>query len=708
MVLGVVALVVVRGRGSFRGRGSGRNSRFINHGDYNNKNNNNNNNNHHHQRNNRYRGGRGRYLNRFRQNNNMQVESNNNNSRTITCYNCGRPGHISTECYSKKRQHNNTNNNIGNNHAATSSSTSDSSPTPTSSDNNKQNKKPRIEHAYVIISSSSSSSSSSSTAMSSSSGNVIYWILDGGATDHYACDKSVLRNIRRLPESKIITTANDTSTCHMIGNSVLNIGNNHVITLTDVHYMSDFKANLMSVPRIVESGAVVKYEKNSASIIRNGNVELVIPRVNNLYVLTSSDTSSSTAYTSSTSPIPVPSSSNNVKIINELKMLHLKHGHVNHTTLYKMIKNSSVINDNKILMNKFNVSEIMNEMKINPCVGCMEGKMNRSSMTGVVDYHVHETLDMFVADLMGPIKVESLNDNKYILMMMDVYSRYLLCELLKSKDEAADVIIKIITREQNQKRKKIKRFHSDNGKEIINGKLKIYFDKQGTIYTTTTIYTPQHNALIERKNRTVIEMTRAIMYHACAYIGLWGEAAMVSIYIINITTNKNDNIKTPSEKYNDIKPTIAHLHVWGCDVYYHNHQEKRKNKLDVTGIRGIFVGYDVNNNTYYRILDVEKNIIVTSHDVKFFDEKFDEMKKLCNIMNEENNNDHDQNNDKNINDFLPDSLFSNPSMILHMFGNEGNVGERNNETSNNNNKNKNTGKIMKNMTKMKLIVIVMK
>ena len=102
-------------------------------------------------------------------------------------------------------------------------------------------------------------------------------------------------------------------------------------------------------------------------------------------------------------------------------------------------------------------------------------------------------------------------------------------------------------------------------------------------------------------------------------------------------SNKNDNIKTPYEKYNDIKPTIKHLHVWGCDVYYHNHQEKRKSKLDVTGIPGIFVGYDMNNDIYYRILDVDKNIIVISHDVTFFDEKFDEMKKLCMKMNEENN-----------------------------------------------------------------------
>ena len=345
--------------------------------------------------------------------------------------------------------------------AATSSSTP-TTPALTSN-NNSNSKKQKIEHAYVII--------SSSSAMSSSSCNGTHWILDGGATDHYACDLSVLHNIRRLNESKTITTANGKSTCHMIGDSVLHIGDNHVITLKDVHYMSDFNANLLSVPRIVESGAEVKYQKNSASIIRNGKVELVIARKNNLYVLTSTDTSS-TALTSSTS---VPSSSNNVKIMNELKMLHLKHGHVNHTTLYKMIKNSSVINNYKLLMKNFNISEIMNEIKINPCKGCMEGKMNRSPMTGVVDYHVRDTLDMYVADLMGPIKVESSNDNRYILMMMDVFSRKLLCDLLVTKDEAADMIIKIIIREQNQKRKKLKRFHSDNGKEIINAKLKVYF-----------------------------------------------------------------------------------------------------------------------------------------------------------------------------------------------------------------------------------------
>ena len=177
----------------------------------------------------------------------MHVENNNNNYSTATCYSCGRVGHISTQCYSKKRQHNNNNNNVSNNHAATSSSTP-TTPALTSN-NNSNSKKQKIEHAYVII--------SSSSAMSSSSCNGTHWILDGGATDHYACDLSVLHNIRRLNESKTITTANGKSTCHMIGDSVLHIGDNHVITLKDVHYMSDFNANLLSVPRIVESGAVV-------------------------------------------------------------------------------------------------------------------------------------------------------------------------------------------------------------------------------------------------------------------------------------------------------------------------------------------------------------------------------------------------------------------------------------------------------------------
>ncbi len=751
-----------RGRGhkSFRSRGRGRYATYTYHNSDNNNNINNNNqndksryvnNNNHHAARGRFRSSTFKQKYRGGFNNYNNNNHNNNNNNSIRCWNCNQQGHVSTSCPSKKRNFNNNNHNNNTQYATLSSSdvhvSSDSSPpssSSTSSSINESNKRVKYSRTYIVISQVSSSPSSSvSTSMSatslalrSSSSHHSEWILDGGATDHYVCDKKLLINVRMLPIARSIITANGSSTCTISGTAMMYTNDNQQVSLNNVLYVSDFNVNLISVYRIVETGANVTYSSDKAIITRDEIIELEIPRINNLYVLststpkayTSSSSSSSTTTLVNTTPSPSPSPStttssltsvpstsnnnmnnnNNDKVINELKMLHLKYGHVNYQRLYTMIKNSSVINNNNILlMKKYNMNEIMNTLKRDPCVGCLKGKMNRLPMTGVLDRHVKGKMDMWVCDLLS-FSVPTINNNKYLVLPVDVYSSMTFGTLLATKDLSSQVLQETIDREQVQTGLVLKRFHSDNGSEFINNDFKNYLKKNGTIQTTSTTYTPQHNGMVERKNRSVLEMVRSMMHHAEAYIGLYGEAVMTTLYIINRTSVHNNQTGeftglTPYELYTGIKPTIKHFHVWGCDTYYYHHQEKRENKLDVTSLPGIFVGYDKSNETYYRIYNVDKNIIVISRDVKFYDDKFNEMRRLCAHMNEKKkkyknnnkNNNKKNNNDnehdhivKDINDYLPDSLFDNNNdMILDMFGVDGDVGKRDNNDNNNNNNN---------------------
>ena len=156
----------------------------------------------------------------------------------------------------------------------------------------------------------------------------------------------------------------------------------------------------------------------------------------------------------------------------------------------------------------------MKKVKSDSCVGCLKGKMSRLPMTGVVAYNIHDKMDMIVADVIGPINIKTFSKNKYLLAMMDVNTRKLFICLMQTKDEVPSIVIHLLTLKQNQTRKLLKRFHSDNGGAFINGKLESYFARQGTIQTSSTPYTPQHNSLIERMNRTELEMMKAMMYHA--------------------------------------------------------------------------------------------------------------------------------------------------------------------------------------------------
>ena len=75
--------------------------------------------------------------------------------------------------------------------------------------------------------------------------------------------------------------------------------------------------------------------------------------------------------------------------------------------------------------------------------------------------------------------------------------------------------------------------------------------------------TPQQNGVSERRNRTLIEKTRA-MSHASKLPGyLWTKAVNTANYLVNISPTRANGGMTPDEKYYNIKPSVKHLRVFG-------------------------------------------------------------------------------------------------------------------------------------------------
>ena len=264
-------------------------------------------------------------------------------------------------------------------------------------------------------------------------------------------------------------------------------------------------------------------------------------------------------------------------------------------------------------------------------------------MTGIVDYDHIDVMDMWVADLIGPINVESIGGNRYILHIVDVGSRKIISKPLKKKSDAAGIIISEMKKWEKRTGRKVIYFHSDGGKEFVNDTLTKYFKEHGITQTISTPYTPEHNGMAERFNRTSIEMSRAMLRHVISrnfmklheiprkftsfhdishqckgVMALWAEAFMCAAYLLDRRLSQADPKKTPIELIGLGKPNINNLHVFGCDVFYYNHKEHRENKLDVVGKREVFVGYDENNDTYFRIYDVDKNQIISIKRCKIF------------------------------------------------------------------------------------------
>ena len=106
----------------------------------------------------------------------------------------------------------------------------------------------------------------------------------------------------------------------------------------------------------------------------------------------------------------------------------------------------------------------------------------------------------------------------------------------------------------------------------------------------TTPYNPQQNGVAERKNKTILEAVKTMIHDQDLPMCLWVKAAMAVVYVQNRLSHSALGLKTLEEMFTGKKPEVSHLKILGCPMFIHIPKEKR-NKLDPSGKKGIFVGY---------------------------------------------------------------------------------------------------------------------
>ncbi|GJZ55699.1 retrovirus-related pol polyprotein from transposon TNT 1-94 [Tanacetum coccineum] len=187
-------------------------------------------------------------------------------------------------------------------------------------------------------------------------------------------------------------------------------------------------------------------------------------------------------------------------------------------------------------------------------------------------------------DLCGPMLVSSVNGKKYILVIVDDYSRFTWVKFLWSKDEAPDFIIKLLKMIQVQLQVTVRRIRIDNGTEFVNQTLREYYEKVGISHETSVARSPQQNGVIKRRNRTLIEAARTMLIYAKAPLFLWAEAVATACYTQNRSIIRLRHGKTPYELLHDKLPDLSFFHVFGALCYPTNDSEnlgKLQPKADI-------------------------------------------------------------------------------------------------------------------------------
>ena len=141
------------------------------------------------------------------------------------------------------------------------------------------------------------------------------------------------------------------------------------------------------------------------------------------------------------------------------------------------------------------------------------GKIVKSKHLSVTEVQTSRLLELLHIDLMGPTSIQSLGGKRYILVVMDDFAKYTWVVLLRDKAEAPEKMIHLWKKLQVEKGAMIARIRSDHGKEFENTKLANFCNDQGTHQEFSSPKTPQHNGIVEWKNRVIQEMARVMLHN---------------------------------------------------------------------------------------------------------------------------------------------------------------------------------------------------
>nr|GEY91111.1 retrovirus-related Pol polyprotein from transposon TNT 1-94 [Tanacetum cinerariifolium] len=185
----------------------------------------------------------------------------------------------------------------------------------------------------------------------------------------------------------------------------------------------------------------------------------------------------------------------------------------------------------------------------------------------------YQILELIHADLCGPMRTESLAGSKYFLLFTDDYSRMSWVYFLQVKSETFEHFKKFKALVEKQTGENLKALRTYRGGEFLSKEFIDFCDEHGIKRELTAPYTPEQNGVAERKNKTVVEMTRSMMKSKGLPNSFWAERVTTSVYLLNISPTKAVWDRTSYEAWNGSKPS-------GCWKWGENSQSSADIKLN--------------------------------------------------------------------------------------------------------------------------------
>ena len=201
------------------------------------------------------------------------------------------------------------------------------------------------------------------------------------------------------------------------------------------------------------------------------------------------------------------------------------------------------------------------------------------------------------------------------MLNVDDYSRWMWVNILRTKDQTLPAFTKFKTLEENMRGCRIKTLRTDRGGEFLSANFTKLCEETRIERHYTAPYSPQQNGVVERRNRSIMDMTRSLLKSMNLPGRFWGEAVRHAVYLLNRLPTKAMGDRTPFEAWYGKKPHVGHLRVFGCTAHAKVTTPHLK-KLDDRSHMMIYLGVE-DGSKAHRLYDPRQNKIQVSRDVKF-------------------------------------------------------------------------------------------
>ena len=489
------------------------------------------------------------------------------------CYNCKKKGHISKDCWEKGGGKEGQ----GPGSKKKGKGRQEKTNQATESINNS------LDIAYVAF-------------KASNDRNV--WVLDSATTSHISNDRRTFEDFHALTNSTVKGIGKEPASAAGRGTITITFdveGQEIRHRMKDVLYVPEAPNCLLSVSRFEEAGGSIVFENGECSLrTKDGRLVGCGTRQGRLYLLNAQ-------------AIVAQENAHIAKVGTSWNDWHRRFGHISISSLETIAR--------KKLVDGFDVDTTTQSTS---CDSCIQAKQTVNSFPKEAEGRSKIPGERIFSDVWGKIRTPSLGGAQYFISFIDDATRMVTVMFMKAKSEATGHIKQYVNEIERRFDRKTKYLRFDNGKELVNAEVKKFAAEKGIVIETTAPYSPSQHGTAERMNRTLLELTRAMLIEKKMPPSLWAEAVTHATYIRNRSPTQALESRTPFEAWHGSRPDVGHFQEFGRDVWVLQ-QGTKPSKIAPKSHRMKFIGF-LDAKKAIRFYDPAKRSIRESRNFTFGDE----------------------------------------------------------------------------------------